>query len=117
MEAISIGHGGRMSDDRTIEENDEPIDQDADDGETNVRLRPLGGFAAGVLFGAVLGVGIGLLLAPERGATTRRRLGRRLERLREDAGEGLERAGKRTRKELARRRRELEARLERARDR
>jgi len=82
MEAISIGHGGRMSDDRTIEENDEPIDQDADDGETNVRLRPLGGFAAGVLFGAVLGVGIGLLLAPERRDRLRARLGRRLERLR-----------------------------------
>ena len=56
-----------MSDDHTTDENDETIDQDPDDGEANPRLRPLGGFAAGVVFGAVLGVGIGLLLAPERG--------------------------------------------------
>ena len=112
-----------MSDDAT---NDDAVDETMDD-ETmddeqaergpDARLRPLGGFAAGVLFGAVLGVGIGLLLAPERGETTRRRLRKRLERLREDAGEGLERAGKRTRKELARRRRELEEQLERIRDR
>ncbi|HEY9015274.1 MAG TPA: YtxH domain-containing protein, partial [Gemmatimonadales bacterium] len=35
--------------------------------------RSLGGFAAGVLVGAVLGVGLGMLFAPERGNATRRR--------------------------------------------
>jgi gas vesicle protein len=77
----------------------------------------LGGFAAGIVFGVVLGAGLALLFAPERGETTRRELRRRLARLREDAETGLERAGKQTRRELARRRRQLEEGLERARDR
>jgi hypothetical protein len=64
----------------------------------------LGGFAAGVIFGAMLGAGMALMFAPERGDTTRRRLSRRLTRLREDTAEGLERAGARTRRELLRRR-------------
>ena len=77
----------------------------------------LGGFAAGVVIGAVLGIGLGMLFAPERGDATRRRLRKRLARLRERAGGGLERAGKRTRKELARRRQRLEEALERVRER
>jgi hypothetical protein len=96
---------------------DEPVEQDQDDRPSDAGRRPLGGFAAGVLFGAVLGVGLALLFAPERGETMRRRLRRRLARLREDAEDGLERAGNRTRRELARRRRQVEAGLERARDR
>ena len=79
--------------------------------------RGLGGFAAGVLIGAVLGVGLGMLFAPDRGNATRRRLRKRLAKLREQAGGGLETAGKRTRKELASRRRRLEEALERMRDR
>ena len=73
-----------------------------------------GGFAAGVIFGAMLGAGVALLFAPERGDRTRRRLQKRLHQLREDAGEGMDRVGTRTRKDLARRRRQIEAGLERA---
>jgi uncharacterized membrane protein YccC len=79
--------------------------------------RGIGGFAAGVVFGALLGAGIALMFAPERGDKTRRRLRHRLEQLREDAAEGIERAGTRTRRELDRRRRQAEAGLERAADR
>jgi gas vesicle protein len=78
------------------------LDEMADAGDENGR--GLGGFAAGVVFGALLGAGIALMFAPERGDTTRRRLGRRLTRLREDAAEELERAGERTRREVLRRR-------------
>jgi gas vesicle protein len=74
----------------------------------------LGGFAVGVIFGAFLGAGIALLFAPDRGDKTRRRLRRRLRSLREEAGEQLERAGKRTARDLLRRRRRLEAGLQRA---
>jgi gas vesicle protein len=74
----------------------------------------LGGFAVGVIFGAFLGAGIALLFAPERGDKTRRRLRQRLRSLREEAGDQLERAGKRTGRDLLRRRRRLEAGLERA---
>jgi gas vesicle protein len=75
------------------------------------------GFIAGVLFGAVLGAGIALLFAPERGDKTRGRLRRRVRSLGEGAREGIDRAGTRTRKELRRIRAELaraRARAERA---
>jgi gas vesicle protein len=78
------------------------LDETGDGGDENGR--GLGGFAAGVIFGAMLGAGIALMFAPERGDTTRRRLSRRLTRLREDTAEGLERAGARTRREVLRRR-------------
>ncbi|HEX6616804.1 MAG TPA: YtxH domain-containing protein [Gemmatimonadales bacterium] len=76
-----------------------------------------GAFAAGVVFGAFLGAAIALMFAPEKGDRTRRRLRKRLQRLREDASEGLERAGERTRRDLSRRRRRMEAGLGRAADR
>jgi gas vesicle protein len=78
------------------------LDETGDGGDETGR--GLGGFAAGVIFGAMLGAGIALMFAPERGDTTRRRLSRRLTRLREEAAEGLERAGARTRREALRRR-------------
>ncbi len=77
---------------------DEMADREDDDS------RGLGGFAAGVVFGALVGAGLALMFAPERGDKTRRRLRRRLERLREDTAEGLGRAGKLTRREVLRRR-------------
>lgn len=76
----------------------------------------LAGFAMGVVFGALLGAGFALLYAPDRGDRTRRDLKRRLNRLREDAGEGLDRVGDRARRELSRRRRRLEEGLDRAAD-
>jgi hypothetical protein len=79
--------------------------------------RGLAGFAAGMVFGTLIGAGIALMFAPESGEKTRRRLRRRLERLREETAEGLERAGSSTRRDLARRRKRLEAGLERAVDR
>jgi gas vesicle protein len=75
------------------------------------------GFIAGVLFGAFVGAAIALLFAPERGDKTRGRFARRLKSLKEDAREGIDRASQRTKKEIRRRRRMLEAELERARER
>jgi gas vesicle protein len=75
------------------------------------------GFAAGLVVGALLGASIALLFAPERGDRTRRAVRRRLERLREEAAEGLGRAGRLTRKDVLRRRRLLRDRLEKALDR
>jgi YtxH-like protein len=83
-----------------------------EDGST----RGTAGFVAGVLFGAFLGAALALLFAPDRGDKTRGRFARRLKALKEDAREGIDRASKRTRKEIRRRRRMLEAELERARD-
>jgi len=75
------------------------------------------GFVAGALFGAALGAGLALLLAPGRGEKTRGRLRRRMHSLREDAREGIDRAGSRTREELRRRERRFRAELTRARER
>jgi gas vesicle protein len=89
--------------------NGEPL------GRERSRGRPVAeGFAAGLVVGALLGAGIALLFAPDRGSRTRSHLSRRLHRLREQASDELDRVGSRTRRDLQRRRRELEDRLERA---
>ena len=81
-----------------------------------------GGRAPGVgtiFLATALGVGIGLLAAPDAGLKTRRRLRKRLETLGEDLGEGLEemqglsgRARERMRERLARMRKRGEDALE-----
>ncbi len=76
----------------------------------------LAGFAVGVIFGALLGAGFALLYAPDRGEKTRRQLRRRLNRLREEAEDGLDRVGERARKEMSRRRRRLANGIDRAAD-
>jgi gas vesicle protein len=75
------------------------------------------GFLAGMIFGVVLGAGLALIFAPERGDKTRARLRQRMRSLREDALEGIDYAGSRTRKELRRRQRRIRAELERIRER
>ena len=69
--------------------------------------------AGSLLMAALLGVGIGLLAAPQPGAQTRRLLAKRLTALGEDVGEGLEevqdassKARKRMKRRLARLREE-----------
>ena len=69
--------------------------------------------AGSLLMAALLGVGIGLLAAPQPGAQTRRLLAKRLAALGEDVGEGLEgvqdassKARKRMKRRLARLREE-----------
>src|SRR5918997_5804461 len=66
-----------------------------------------GGRGAGsLMMAALLGVGIGLLAAPQPGAKTRKLLAKRLAALGEDVGEGLEEvqdAGSKARKRVKRR--------------
>jgi gas vesicle protein len=81
----------------------------------NVSTHGTAGFVAGVLFGAFLGAGFALLLAPERGEKIRGRLKRRMRSLRDEARSGIDRAGNATRKELRRRQRRIRAELARAR--
>ena|SRR5215210_5800449 len=96
------------SDDVTVApttENDRPA----------VSTHGTAGFMAGILFGALLGAGLALLLAPDRGEKIRDRLKRRMRSLGEDARSGIDRAGSATRKELRRRQRRIRAELARAR--
>jgi gas vesicle protein len=98
-----------------MESDDLPVVSAAETAESHVSVRSTAGFVAGVLFGAFLGAGFALLLAPERGEKTRGRLRDRMRSLRDDAREGMDRAGSRTRKELKRRQRRIRAELARAR--
>ena len=75
------------------------------------------GFAAGLVVGALLGASFALLFAPDRGDRTRRAVRKRLEQLRDEAAEGLGRAGRITRKDVLRRRRRLQEQIEKALDR
>lgn len=79
-------------------------------------VRGSAGFVAGILFGAVLGGGLALLLASDRGKKPRGRLRRRMHSWREGAREKIDRAGSRTREELRRRERRFRAELARARE-
>jgi gas vesicle protein len=85
--------------------------------ETIDSSRGPAGFTAGLLMGVVLGAAIALLFAPEQGQKTRGRLRRRVRSLGEDAWEGIDKAGARTRKELIRRKRRLREELERVKER
>ena len=92
-------------------------------GNSGRELEPIdssrgpGGFTAGLLLGVLLGAAVALLFAPEQGRKTRGRLSKRMHSLGEDAREGIDRAGARTRKELNRRKRRLREELERVRER
>lgn len=46
-------------------------------------------FFAGLALGALLGAGVALLFAPDRGVNTRKRLGRQLRRLRDRGGDSV----------------------------
>jgi gas vesicle protein len=85
----------------------------AERAEPEHRARGAGGFAAGVLIGALIGAGLALLFAPESGGKIRRRLGRRMRRWRERARNEIDDASRLARRDLTRRRRRLRARLDR----
>ena len=70
-------------------------------------------FVAGMVVGALIGAGIAMLVAPAEGSEIRRRLGRSARELGERAKEGLDEAAHRARRDLVRRRRRLQARLDR----
>ena len=95
------------------EDQDFEPESENDAGE---QARPAG-FAAGLVVGALLGATIALLYAPERGDRTRKAVRQRLQHLREEAADGLERAGKITRKDVLRRQRQLRDKIEKALDR
>jgi gas vesicle protein len=92
-------------------------------GKSDGQIEPIGdsrgpgGFTAGLLLGVILGAAAALLFAPEQGQKTRGRLRRRVKSLGEDAWEGIDKAGARTRKELIRRKRRLREELERVKER
>lgn len=74
-----------------------------DDDEV-VEPRSRANFGLGLLVGMALGAAAALLLAPESGRITRRRLRRGLSRVRERVGDQIEDLDDRVRREIKRRR-------------
>jgi hypothetical protein len=92
---------GRAEQEARVAGSEQDHDVMAEDDEGGGRH--LGRFGTGLLCGFLLGAGLALLFAPERGDRTRRRLRRRLERLREGSADVISRADS-LRRELQRRR-------------
>jgi gas vesicle protein len=59
-------------------------------------------FFMGLALGAVLGAGVALLFAPDRGVNTRKRLGHRLRQLRDRSGDSVSELKDRLGRELRR---------------
>jgi len=64
-------------------------------------------FFVGIAVGALLGAGVALLFAPDRGANTRKRLGRRLGQLRDRSGSSVSELKDRLSRELRRMRKRV----------
>ena len=92
-------------------DDDEDLEDDVAELLEDEHTGRIAGFVSWLLLGALLGVGLALLLAPEPGAVTRRRLGSRLHDMRDDAREHLDdlrdQAGQQVRKQRRRIRRRL----------
>ena len=84
-------------------ETEEMLDEAGEDTETASSTKLGVGFVSGMLFGILLGAGVALLFAPDEGEKTRGRLRKQMSSLKDDAREGIDRAGSRTREELLRR--------------
>jgi len=110
--AINAGCGWEASMARDEMDDLERDDESTEDEELDVDTRPGGsgvGFLVGLVLGALVGAGTALLLAPERGAVTRRKLRRRMQRMGHDAADrvgdlrdGAEREFRRARRRVRR---------------
>jgi hypothetical protein len=69
------------------------------------------GFVGGLVLGALVGAGIALLVAPERGRTLRRKLVRRIRNAGDDIRDDVDHLRDAAERRLARRRRRLRRRL------
>jgi len=92
-------------------EDEEDLDEEElllDEGEAGAGLRS---FVVGLVLGAVFGAGVAILLTPERGEVMRRRLGRNIRELSDDAREHLDDWRGDARREIHRQRKRLQRRL------
>jgi hypothetical protein len=96
---------------REIDDNDEELDDGVDIDDLDELVDDdsdhsgLVGFVVGLLVGGVIGAGVMLFAAPERGVVTRRRVRKRIEDFGDDATHELARHRRQIRKRLKGRRR------------
>jgi gas vesicle protein len=84
------------------------------DEETHPSRWSVGSFLAGVVFGAAVGAGVTLLLAPASGEDTRRAIRRRARGVRRDAVDRWDDARRQARRVLREKKEALRARMEEA---
>lgn len=100
----------REHDDDELELEDDELEDELE-VEDDLQVRGAMGFLAGLVLGGILGAGAALLLAPQRGEVTRRRLRRRMSDIRTDAADQLGDLKDDARRELKRQRKRLKRRL------
>ena len=111
-----------------VDEDDDALDaefeddegpQDEDDEFEEVVVHSTGGglrlFLAGIIIGGLMGAGTVYLTAPARGEVTRRRVGRRMRKVQDDARDQLDEWRDDARRNLDRRRKRIRQRLRRRR--
>ena len=98
-----------VDDDDRFDEEDEGF-EDLEEVES---ARGIVGFLSGLLLGALIGAGVALLLAPERGDVTRRRIGTRLHDAADDARDQIDEWRDSAGRELRRGRKKLTKKLRR----
>ena len=101
-----------VDDDEELDE-EELDDDDFDELDDLPSSMGLRGFVAGVLVGALVGAGVALLVAPDRGEKVRKRLGRGWRDLQDEARDQMEDWRGEARREVRKQRRRLSRRLNR----
>ncbi len=105
--------------DEVQDQDDDEEMEDMDEGDEIVETTESGGrsgtlsFMAGMVLGALVGAGVALLVAPERGAVTRKRLKKFVSKMQHDAKDKMGDWRDEVKTELKRRRRQIREQIER----
>jgi hypothetical protein len=97
-----------------VEDDEEQFEEEElDELEDIGTARGVVGFIGGLMLGALIGAGVALLLAPDRGYVTRRRIRTRFEDVRDDAKDQIDDWRGSAEREFKRGRRKVQRKLKR----
>jgi hypothetical protein len=100
-----------FTEDEIEDDLEDELDPEDEDYEGCSGFTVARGFAAGLIVGALVGAGVAILMAPERGEILRRRIGSGLREIQDDARDQLEDWRGDAGRELSKQRRKLARRL------